>query len=407
MKHSSVLRQMWLWRGSVRLEWSKVVTPSASISQATGCNNMNATMNVSKRLWGELFLLKATLLLAVSPIAVGQPADVVRSIAEPFSESSTGQTVSDFVPQGMQPTPADWNAWCQLSPWVFLGDSNTHAGGFVTHLDARMRAPVGSGTIQSAGEQTQADKPAAAVRLINLGMPSETASGLSEVDHPFKRPCVHERLDKVLSMLQPAVVFVCYGMNDGIYDPPNAERLAAYRAGMEKLSAAIHASGAVLVVLTPPIFEPEPVAANGSFGPTPEGRYAYFAPYQRYDDVLEQQAEWCLENTLGAAKVIDLRSPLQAAKRLQLSADPAFSFSGDGIHFSDQAHAIIAQTILTQLGAPPQLSELTPSENQLSAAKRRMELLRDAYLSATGKNRPGMPAGLPPWQAEQLAEALP
>ncbi len=321
--------------------------------------------------WGVLFLLTAGVLMVASASAAAQP-------------------------------PRDWNAWCQLSPWVFLGDSNTYAGGFVAQLDARMRAAAD----HSPGDETPPDNPAASVRLINLGMSSETASGLSEVDHPFKRPCVHERLDKVLRMLRPAVVFVCYGMNDGIYDPPSAERLAAYRAGMEKLAAAIHASGAVLVVLTPPIFEPEPVAANGSFGPTSEGRYAYFAPYQRYDDVLEQQAAWCLENTLGAAEVIDLRSPLQAAKQLRLSEDPSFSFSGDGVHFDEQAHAIVAQTLLTQLAAPPEMIELAPTPERLAASKRRMELLRDAYLSATGKNRPGLPAGLPVWQAERLAEAI-
>ena len=71
--------------------------------------------------------------------------------------------------------------------------------------------------------------------LINLGLPSETCSGLSEPDHPFPRPNVHERLDRVLQQTQPDVVVVCYGMNDGIYYPFSDDRLAAYQAGIRRI----------------------------------------------------------------------------------------------------------------------------------------------------------------------------
>lgn len=299
--------------------------------------------------------------------------------------SERANTSDRIIPSPI--APADWQEWTGHSPWVFLGDSNTYAGGYVAYLEACLR-------------RAQLD-----VKLINLGMSSETASGLSEVDHPFKRPCVHERLDKVLSMLRPRVVFACYGMNDGIYDPPNAERLSAYKAGMRRLADKVHGSGAVLVLLTPPIFEPQPVAAKQGFGPTADGRYAYFAPYQRYDDVLEQQAKWCLTNELQAALVVDIRSPLQAERARRVADDPTFNFSNDGVHFGDVAHAVVAQQILAALGAPPDVTQPL-SDEQLSAAKQRVQLLRDAYLSATGKNRPGLPAGEPPWRAERLAEAI-
>lgn len=283
---------------------------------------------------------------------------------------------------------ANWDALTQRSPWVFLGDSNTYAGGYVAQLEARL-------------------KPAyPQLKLLNLGVSSETSSGLSEIDHPFKRPWVHERLDKVLYMTQPGVVFACYGMNDGIYDPPNAERLAAYKAGMHQLADKITGTGAALIVLTPPIFEPEPVASKGKFGPTEAGRYAYFAPYQRYDDVLEQQAAWCLKNEFEATAVIDIRSLLKREKELRLATEPMFAYSKDGVHFGDEAHALVAQQILTALQAPVELLTQQPSPAELEAATRRTQLLRDAYLAATGKNRPGLPAGLPVWQAEKLAEQI-
>ncbi len=290
----------------------------------------------------------------------------------------------DSVP----PSQAPWEELVSRSPWVFLGDSNTYAGGYVAQLEARLRS---------------AKLP---VKLLNLGVSSETASGLSEVDHPFKRPCVHERLDKVLLMTHPRVVFVCYGMNDGIYDPPNAERMEAFKAGMKTLAEKVIASGSELIVLTPPIFEPEPVAAKGKFGPTDTGRYAYFAPYHRYDDVLEQQAAWCLSNELHATAVIDIRTLLKEHKQQRLAADPTFAYSKDGVHFGDEAHGLIAKQILTALHAPTELIEQEPTAAELSASVERTKILRDAYLSATGKNRPGLPAGVPVWMAEQIVSEI-
>src|SRR5579872_6429319 len=59
---------------------------------------------------------------------------------------------------------------------VFLGDSITHAGGYVALIEAQLR-------LQNPGHVPE---------IINLGLPSETCSGLSEPEHPFPRPDVHE-----------------------------------------------------------------------------------------------------------------------------------------------------------------------------------------------------------------------
>ena len=65
---------------------------------------------------------------------------------------------------------------------VFLGDSITYAGAYVEVLEAAFRV----------------EDPARAVEFINIGLPSETVSGLSEPGHAggaFPRPTVHERLE--------------------------------------------------------------------------------------------------------------------------------------------------------------------------------------------------------------------
>ncbi len=239
-------------------------------------------------------------------------------------------------------------------------------------------------------------------KLLNLGMSSETASGLSEVDHPFQRPCVHQRLTKVLRMTRPGVVFVCYGMNDGIYQPFSEATFGSYQQGIRKLAAEVRASGARLVILTPPIFEAEVVRQLGKLGPAKTGRYAYFAPAEEYDEVLSRQAQWCLQTDLGADAVIDIRRTLLDEKQRRLRSDPEFSYSKDGIHFGASAHRAIARQILLRLGAPAPLLDAEPRSAAIERATDNMRVLRDAYLSATGKNRPKLAAGWPVWYAEAL-----
>src|SRR5205807_3938434 len=118
---------------------------------------------------------------------------------------------------------------------VFLGDSNTFAGTYIAYLDAYLFTRF----------------PGKKFELINLGLPSETVSGLSEPDHPYPRPDVHERLDRVLAKTKPDVVVVCYGMNDGIYYPDSDERFAKYQEGMRKLIDRCQKAGTKVVLITP------------------------------------------------------------------------------------------------------------------------------------------------------------
>jgi hypothetical protein len=73
---------------------------------------------------------------------------------------------------------------------LFLGDSITYAGGYVEYLDAFV-------TTRFPDQEHE---------FINLGLPSEGVTGLSEPDHPFPRPNVHERLDRALAKIRPDFV---------------------------------------------------------------------------------------------------------------------------------------------------------------------------------------------------------
>ena len=91
----------------------------------------------------------------------------------------------------------------QIQRVLFLGNSITYSGQYVADIEAYYRLV----------------HPTLEIEWINVGLPSETVSGLSEEGHAdgaFPRPDLHERLERVLKQTQPDLVFANYGMNDGI-----------------------------------------------------------------------------------------------------------------------------------------------------------------------------------------------
>jgi len=94
---------------------------------------------------------------------------------------------------------------------LFLGNSITYAGNYITDMET----------------YSFIREPKRNIEFINLGLPSETVSGLSEIGHAggrFPRPDLHERLKRILEQIKPDLIFACYGMNDGIMMPFNKER---------------------------------------------------------------------------------------------------------------------------------------------------------------------------------------
>lgn len=199
---------------------------------------------------------------------------------------------------------------------VFLGDSNTQAGGYVGFTTYYL-------------EKLHPEKT---FDVLGLGLASETLSGLSEDGHAggaFPRPCLFERLGRVLEKARPDVVFACYGMNDGIYLPPDKDRTAAFQKGVAKLVDQCRAGGVKQVYLvTPPIYDFAPKA--GEFN---------------YDAVLTAYARWETTLTGPGVTVIDLHTAMRKARDAR--TEP---FSKDRVHFGDDGHLEAARTILAAVG---------------------------------------------------------
>jgi len=296
---------------------------------------------------------------------------------------------------------------------VFLGDSNTYAGQHVEYVEAIVAARM----------------PGRSIEIINLGLPSETASGLSEPEHPYPRPCVHERLDRTLARLKPQLVIVCYGMNDGIYYPLSPDRLAKFAEGMSKLVEKVTVAGAKIILLTPPPFDALPVRAKV----LPPGResYSYARPYQAYDQTLATYSLWLKGQARLGWTVLDIREPMIASGSARRVGTPDYTLAGDGIHYNATGHWIVAKEILVALGVGPQeeidgigfhsaqrgkdsiaFPDVFGADNPGESAQLvklihdRQTLMKDAYLTEIGHKRPDMPKGLALADATKKAEAI-
>lgn len=201
---------------------------------------------------------------------------------------------------------------------VFLGDSITQAGGYITFVDYYLEKLY----------------PEQDFDIYGLGLASETLSGLSEDNHAggkFPRPCLFERLGRLLEKAKPDVVFACYGINDGIYQPLDSERFSAFQNGVKKLIEACQAAGVEQIVLvTPPIYDT--TTKPGEFN---------------YDSVMTEYAAWEMKLDEPGVHVIDLHSAMRKARDARTEV-----FSKDRVHPGADGHLFMAQTILTSLNVP-------------------------------------------------------
>lgn len=255
---------------------------------------------------------------------------------------------------------------------IFLGDSITQQGTYVTYFDTwltkqRLKVPP---------------------MVINVGLSSETVSGLSEEGHAggrFPRPDLAERLGRVLDLTKPDLVFACYGINCGIYQPFSEERFAAYKQGIQNLKARVERNGAKLILVTPPTFDDAQAKKNFS-----------------YNGVLDKYSDWLVGQRKEGWAVIDLHSAMSAELAIRRQANADYTFQPDSVHPNDDGHLFIAQQLIQWFGG----DRADAWDRSLtSLVGQRMQLLRDSYLFTAGHKRPGVKRGLPPaWAKSRAAE---
>ncbi|WP_082311113.1 DUF459 domain-containing protein [Paenibacillus sp. FJAT-27812] len=265
---------------------------------------------------------------------------------------------------------------------VFLGDSITDEGTFIAFMDAYFLQHL----------------PDHQITFVNLGVSSETASGLSEPDHPFPRPCVHERIDKALSEVKPDWVVVCYGMNDGIYYPFSEDRFEAYQQGILSAVGKIKQAGAKVILMTPPPFDAESFDA-GSLMPLGQSTYSYAAPFAQYEDVLKRYADWIMSLEGIADALVPIHDQMLHLWEKKREMDPRH-VTGDGIHPNAEGHWLIASSLLRvlfniSLEQTPEYVLEPGSSDLFTVVLERHRLLSSAWKEHIGHTNPGKADALP------------
>lgn len=133
------------------------------------------------------------------------------------------------------------------------------------------------------------------------------------------------RFDRDAAPLAPTWLFVAFGMNDGQYQPPSPALAAAYEAALTGLVRRGRASGAGVVLCSPPAVD--------------EARDPVLAGYNETLALLTDRCRHVAERE--GARFVDLFHPT-------LAAGPGLS--PDGIHPAARGHLIMARAAARQLG---------------------------------------------------------
>jgi lysophospholipase L1-like esterase len=257
---------------------------------------------------------------------------------------------------------------------VFLGDSITQGGDYVTDCECWLLAHGFPGEV------------------LNLGLGSETASDLTPEENAahlkkygFGRPFVSERLDRALAATKPDLLFACYGMNDGGSLPPNETGTKRFAEAITHLRDAATKAGVKRVVIcTPPVQDDKGNAQQ-----------------KYHDENLTRYTAWLLSKRADGWDVVDIHTPMRQTLDAGRAKNPAFLFAKDGVHPGREGHWLMAREILTQffgakLDGVASAEDLFPAHGAeiRKLVHERMVLLFNAWMTQIGHKRPGV-AGAP------------
>ncbi len=193
-------------------------------------------------------------------------------------------------------------------------------------------------------------------------------------------------------------------MNDGIYHPFSNRRFIQYQKGIHSLIDKINASGAQLILLTPPPFDPQAPGIKNKLVAADATVFSWIKIYKNYDsEVIARYARFIFSLESRVAQVADIHTPIKKHMAEKRASTPDYHLSNDGVHINRDGHRLMAQVIHQVILGKP-LPEL--SENLVKKYQAQQNLLAPAWLIHTGHTRPGVKPGLPLEEAKAKAAAI-
>jgi lysophospholipase L1-like esterase len=181
--------------------------------------------------------------------------------------------------------------------------------------------------------------PGKRIASFNMGWSGDTARG------------GNQRFDRDVASLEPTLVFVNFGMNDGGYKPFQQSVYDAYLASQKELAARIARLGAREVLFTTSPIDPDR---------RPDG--------DAYNGMLSRMADGVIElgSELGVP-VIDLFHPMLEIQRRAKEEKAGFTMIPDSVHPDPVGHLVMAYLTILRMDAPRVVGEIRVQEGRVEA----------------------------------------
>jgi lysophospholipase L1-like esterase len=206
---------------------------------------------------------------------------------------------------------------------VFYGDSITEQNLYTAYLETFLLSRF----------------PGKELAVFNLGWSGDTASGGKK------------RFARDVAPVQPSLVFVNFGMNDGGYKAYDEATYRSYLAAQGALADTIRAAGARQVLFTtPPV---DDVLRNDQ---------------GVYNEMLSRMAQGL--GPLAAERglpLVDLLHPMLDVQRRAKAKDPGFTMIPDAVHPNAVGHLVMAYLAMRQIDAPREVAEIVVEGNSVRA----------------------------------------
>ncbi|MEZ6055310.1 MAG: SGNH/GDSL hydrolase family protein [Planctomycetaceae bacterium] len=162
-----------------------------------------------------------------------------------------------------------------------------------------------------------------------------------------------QRFDEDVASYKPKYVTILLGMNDGTYRPYDEATFQTYRQDMTALLDQLQGLGATAIPMTPTMFDARADRARPNNKRDPESQALYNSVLAYYGAWLREVS---VERGLG---FVDMYGPLNTITLEQRKTDAAFTLIQDAIHPGAPGQVVMATAMITDMGLPRQLSNIT------------------------------------------------